>query len=394
MPEISIQRDASVPDRLRVARALSAPNLGPRLLFFSGGSALNGISRQLKRYTHNSAHLITPFDSGGSSQVLREAFNMPAVGDLRSRLMALADETELGQPDIYGLFSHRLPSDADTVGLAEEVASLFAGDHPLLRALTRPMRQLILGYLRHFQTAAPAELDYRGASIGNLILAGGYLSNGRALEPVLFLMSKMVDVRGTVRPIADVDLEIGVELSDGRRVFGQRAMTGKECAPLCTRVNRLFLSDGSVELPARSVRLPGRNRDLIQGSDLICYPPGSLFSSIIANLLPVGVGRAIAARQVPKVYVPSLGVDPECHDMRLSDQVAALLEPLRRDASKACPTSALISHVICDAQVPEAEREAVRRDHGIPCPALPLAKVEQPDLYDPIAVCEMLISLA
>ena len=42
------------------------PALGPRLVFFTGGTALRGLSRSLTRYTHNSVHLVTPFDSGGS----------------------------------------------------------------------------------------------------------------------------------------------------------------------------------------------------------------------------------------------------------------------------------------------------------------------------------------
>jgi len=393
MTDFAILRQASVPDNLRIARSRAAPNLGPRLLFFSGGSALNEISRKLKHYTHNSVHLITPFDSGGSSQVLREAFAMPAVGDLRSRLMALADETELGQPDIYRLFSHRLPKTARDEDLAREVASLFDGSHPLLKALSKPMRQLIVGYLRHFSEAAPDDLDYRNASIGNLILAGGYLDNDRGLEPVLFLMSKMVDVRGTVRPIADVNLQIGAELEDGRRVIGQRQMTGKESAPLGTRILRLFLSDGTGELPADSVRLPKRNQKLIAASDLICYPPGSLYSSVISNLLPAGVGRAIASRTVPKIYVPSLGDDPECHGMRLTDQVAALLDALRCDAGPVS-TSALLTHVVCDVQTPAKDRDQVSRDHGIPCIGQPLVHALKPHRYDPEALCELLISLS
>ncbi|WP_227538485.1 GAK system CofD-like protein [Tritonibacter mobilis] len=393
MSDIAILRHATLPDTLRIARSRAAPNLGPRLLFFSGGSALNEISRKLKQYTHNSVHLITPFDSGGSSQVLREAFGMPAVGDLRSRLMALADETELGQPDIYRLFSHRLPKDGSQKDLRQEVASLFEGSHPLLKALSKPMRQLIVGNLRHFERAAPEDLDYRNASIGNLILAGGYLDHNRVLEPVLFLMSKMVDVRGTVRPIADVNLQIGAELQDGRRVFGQRQMTGKESAPLGTRIARLFLSDGTAELPADAVQLPDRNQKLIASSELICYPPGSLYSSVMCNLLPQGVGRAIAARTVPKVYIPSLGTDPECHAMSLSDQVATLLEPLRRDACDV-PNSAFLTHVICDASVAVSERDRVTQDHGIPCLALPLARRDHTDRYNPDAICELLISLA
>ena len=56
------------------------------IVFFSGGTALTETSRVLARYGLPAVHLITPFDSGGSSAVLRQAFNMPAVGDLRNRI--------------------------------------------------------------------------------------------------------------------------------------------------------------------------------------------------------------------------------------------------------------------------------------------------------------------
>src|SRR5688572_20913617 len=102
---IRVSRTARVPDDVRVERCRRLPEFGPRLLFFSGGSALRGLSRKLKLYTENSAHLITPFDSGGSSALLRDTFGMPSVGDLRNRLMALADETARGSPEIYRLFS-------------------------------------------------------------------------------------------------------------------------------------------------------------------------------------------------------------------------------------------------------------------------------------------------
>ncbi len=393
MSDIVIERQGEWPDSLRLARARATPALGPRLLVFSGGSALNDTSRRLKAYTHNSAHLITPFDSGGSSQILRTAFAMPAVGDLRSRLMALAEESDLGQPDTYRLFSHRLPREGAPADLAAEVVALLAGRHPLLLALNAPMRPLIASYLDRFAAEVPADFDYRGASLGNLILAGGYLDNNRALDPVLFLMSKMAEVRGTVRPIADVNLEIGAELADGRRVIGQRQVTGKEVAPLDSPISRLFLADGGRELPATAVPLPEQNRRLIARSDLILYPPGSLFSSVIANLLPAGVGRAVAARQVPKIYVPSLGQDPECLGMDLCDQIAALLAPLNRDLDQTEPPRRLISHVICDRQVPARVAEAVEARHGIPCHRLDLCAEGRADRYDPTALSELLISL-
>ncbi|BBU58248.1 hypothetical protein KU6B_45130 [Mameliella alba] len=275
MTAINVEREARLPDDLRVARAESAPHLGPRILFFSGGSALNGISRRLKRYSFNSMHLITPFDSGGSSQVLRRAFDMPAVGDLRSRLMALADESVLGQPDVYALFSHRLPKDAPQDALRAEIGRMVQGKHPLITAIAKPMRQLIRIQLRRFADQVPEDFDYRNASIGNLILAGGYLGNGRALEPVLFLMSKMVDVRGTVRAIVDENLHLGVDLADGRRIIGQRRISGKEVAPVDARITHCFLSDGKAELDPAQVPLPKRNRKLIEQADVICYPPAA-----------------------------------------------------------------------------------------------------------------------
>ena len=323
---IHVMRQVDVPDEIRIARAKASPNLGPRLLFFSGGSALNAISRQLKLYTHNSAHLVTPFDSGGSSQVLREAFDMPAVGDLRSRLMALADETELGQPEIFALFSHRFPKTGQPHALQAEFEAMRTGEHALLNAVSQPMRSLILRQLNNFADQRSTDFDFRNASVGNLILAGGYFQNDRALEPVLFVMSKMVAVLGTVRAVVDTNLHIGAELEDGTIIIGQRALTGKEVPPLKQPIRRLFLCDDRRELGPEQIELPMRNRLLIERADLICYPPGSFYSSVLANLLPKGVGESIARRVVPKVYVPSIGRDPECIGMNLADPHISLPE--------------------------------------------------------------------
>ncbi|RYH11018.1 GAK system CofD-like protein [Tropicimonas sp. IMCC6043] len=394
VPNLTVTRSAEIPDALRIARAKASPRLGPRLLFFSGGSALNEAARALKQYTHNSAHLITPFDSGGSSQVLREAFDMPAVGDLRSRLMALADETELGHPEIVALFSHRLPAQ-DARAAQAEFAEIEAGTHRLMRAVSQPMRRLILQQLASFSEHLPADFDFRRAAIGNLILAGGYFSSARELEPALFLMSKMVAVLGTVRAVADVNLQIGAELASGDRVIGQRNLTGKEAPPLTEPIRRLFLSDGAREIPARSVRLPKRNRRLIERADLIVYPPGSLYSSVIANLLPERVGRSVAQRSVPKVYVPSLGTDPECLGMTLPDQVGALLAALRADLGADCPTERLISLVLCDSgHVGAATAREITARHGVLCITADLAQAENPERYDPVRLCDALVSLA
>eukprot|EP01047_Picozoa_sp_COSAG01_P079078 COSAG01_NODE_14855_length_1403_cov_0.895706_1_plen_462_part_01 len=117
-------RRVAIPDPAAVQRCARLPELGPQVLFFSGGSALRAISQALKRYTHHSVHLITPFDSGGSSATIRDAFDMLAVGDLRNRLTALADDGAYGNPDFLALASYRLPESTDSAQLTAELTSM------------------------------------------------------------------------------------------------------------------------------------------------------------------------------------------------------------------------------------------------------------------------------
>ncbi len=394
MQALKITRNVQFPDALRIARAKSLPNLGPRLLFFSGGSALNDISQRLKSYTHNSCHLITPFDSGGSSQVLRQAFDMPAVGDLRSRLMALADESELGQPDIYRLFTYRFSKTAKQKQLAEEFDTVLSGEHRLMQAIAQPMRSLIVSQLRVFSQKRPRDFPFAGASLGNLILAGGYLANDNALEPVLFLMSKMVAVQGTVRAIVDRNLDIAAHLSDGTTIYGQRQLTGKETPPIQSPIQELFFVQDGKPIPRKSVKLPKRNRKQIALADLICYPPGSFYSSVLANLLVREAGASIAQRAVPKVYVPSLGHDPECPGLDLHDRVRILIETLRADAGPACAPSDLLTAVLCDdASTSADEMQRVTQSFAVQCVPLNLRKPDDPNRYDPTRVCDALLSV-
>ena len=345
---LRISRRLSLPDPLRISRYRKSPELGPSILFFSGGSAINRLSRALKEYTHNSTHFVTPFDSGGSSAKLRQAFDMPSIGDLRSRLMALADESVTGQPDVYRLFTYRFPSDGDRDGLARRLRLMTRGRDPMIKAISNPMRRLIRNQLGYFSEAMPAGFDLRGASIGNLILAGGYLNNHQHLDPIIFLFSKLVNVLGTVRATVNDDLHLAADLADGSRVIGQHRLTGKEVAALTSPIERLYLSARLDRyVPAQST-IRKKNRKLIERADLICFPPGSFHSSLLANLLPRGVGRAVAENLNPKVWVPNLGTDPEQLGLDLEQAAGRLLAQLRRDAGRDCPTGRLLNFVLLD----------------------------------------------
>jgi CofD-related protein of GAK system len=329
-----IRREVEIPNHMALARLEKCPELGPKLLFFSGGTALRRASARLVNYTHNSVHVITPFDSGGSSAKLRLAFNMPAVGDIRNRLMALADQSLRGNPEIFALFAHRLPTSleqgADQGPLRHILDHMVRGKDELVARIPDPMRKIVRNHLAMFQQSMPDDFDLRGASIGNLVLAGGYLANRRHLDPVIFMFSNLVQVRGTVRPVVNKNLHLAAELADGTLVVGQHRMTGKETAKLASPITRLYLSDETGRLVEQPIR--DKMRTLIQSAELICYPMGSFHSSVLANLLPRGVGQAVAQATCPKIYVPSTGHDPECLGLSVADQVERLAGVLMNDA--------------------------------------------------------------
>jgi CofD-related protein of GAK system len=346
--EPRITRAARFPDDLRVMRALRAPELGPRILFFSGGTALRPLCRVLKQYTHNSIHLVTAFDSGGSSAQLRRAFAMPAIGDLRNRIVALADESVLGNPQIYRLFTYRLSSSKTPSALSRELDEIVSGQHSLAGDIPEPLRRIAQTQLGFFRDRMPPEFDLRGANIGNLLLAGGLLSHSRDLESVLLLFSKVLEVRGVVRPIVDADLHLCAELADESRIVGQHLLTGKEAEPIRSPVRSLSLIHGLDDPTHATAAIGEKARRSIETADLICFPMGSFYSSVVANLLPSGVGQAIASAGCPRVYIPNTGHDPEQHGMSVVGTLEALLRYARADAGGDLPLSRVVNIVILD----------------------------------------------
>lgn len=396
MKQHSVTRPVVIPDQLRISRYQRAPELGPRVLFFSGGSALNDLSRVLKGYTHNSIHLVTPFDSGGSSAKLRKAFKMPAVGDLRSRLMALADDTVTGHPEVYRLFTYRFESDADQEGLLLQLDTMVDGSHSLLQEIANPMRRVIRNQLGFFREQMPDEFDLRGASIGNLILTGGYLNNHKYLDPIIFLFSKLVNVLGTVRAVVDDKYHLVAELQDGTQVIGQHALTGKEVAPIQSPVKQLMLSESIKKFRPVQSHLRKRNRRLIDQAEVICFPPGSFYSSLISNLLPSGVGGAIADNRCPKIYIPNLGTDPELLGLSLRQQIERLLSYMRADAGDTVATSRLLNFVLIDSrhgEVPDKTAQAWMEQEQIQLIDTRLVNETSAPLYDPVLLASALLSL-
>lgn len=396
MNSIHVTRAIQMPDPLRAGRYRKAPELGPHILFFSGGSALNQLSQTLKSYTHNSVHMVTPFDSGGSSAVLRKAFQMPSIGDLRSRLMALADETITGHPEVYQLFTHRLNKGTKNAELLIQLNAMCTGKDDMVRAIPNPMRRLIRTQLGYFREAMPSSFNLRGASIGNLILTGGYLNNHQHLDPIIFLFSKLVGVRGIVRATVNDNLSLGADLDDGSRIIGQHRLTGKEHKPLTSPVKKIFLSTDPERLSPAQAKLRKKNRKFITNAELICYPPGSFYTSLIANLLPDGVGRAIASNDCPKVYIPNLGLDPEQIGMTMDSSIQILLRYLRADAGSNLATERFINFVLMDSRYQGQLNQpsaALLDELGIQLIDTKIVSKSSTPLYDPELLVSALLSL-
>ncbi len=325
----------------------------PHLLFFSGGTALKNAAHELARHERNSVHLITPFDSGGSSATLRRAFNMPAVGDVRARIMALAEDAFPGTLEIFTLFAYRLLEDAPERLLKKELASLAQGRHPLLAQIAPPMKEIIRTHLDFFTKVMPADFPLAGASIGNLALAAGYLRSNRRLAPAIALFSRILRARGLVRPVVDASAHLAVRLESGQVIVGQHRFTGKGGKEPChSPIADIWLTHDEHSAAPMTIRISKRIAALIQNAGCICYPVGSFYSSVVANLLPCGVGKSVAAGNCPKIFVPNLGRDPELAGHSLQLQIERLLRPLLADAPGARPRD-MLTHVLVDAEAGE-----------------------------------------
>lgn len=369
---------------------------GPRLLFFSGGSALKGLCQALKRLNHNSIHLITPFDSGGSSAKLRQAFAMPAVGDLRSRILDLTNPKLPGQAQLQSFLDQRLALHKDARELHAELIALASINQRPMKALEAQRRDALRQYLETFLAAMPTDFDLRGASIGNLVLAGAYLEGGRRLGASVRILSDLVETRGEVRCMVEAALHLGAELADGRVILGQHLLTGKEAPVIDAPIKCLWLNASLTEIEPISCPIDEEVRDLIASADLICYPPGSFHSSLLANLLPQGVGQAIASNPCPKVYIPNLGPDPEQLGLDLVAQVGRLLEYLRRDAP-GVEVSELLNWVLLDSKRGQYQG-AIDKDglEALGCRILdkPLVSDKDPAYYYGAALVEALYAMA
>ncbi|MEO1430105.1 MAG: gluconeogenesis factor YvcK family protein [Cyanobacteria bacterium J06632_19] len=220
---------------------------GPKIVVIGGGTGLSTLLRGLKTYSANITAIVTVADDGGSSGRLREEFGVLPPGDIRNCLAALADEEKL----LTELFQYRFS----------------CGD------------------------------GLSGHSFGNLFLTAMSEITGD-LERGVAASSKVLAIRGQVLPATLSDVRLWAELADGRRIEGESKITkagGKVVKLGCN--------------PANPPALPAAIK-AIKDADYIIMGPGSLYTSVIPNLLVPEIADAIAATCVPKIYVCNIMTQP------------------------------------------------------------------------------------
>jgi CofD-related protein of GAK system len=189
---------------------------------------------------------------------------------------------------------------------------------------------------------------------------------------------------------------LAAELEDGTHVAGQHRITGKEVAPLQSPVKRLYLSERPDKPVPATAELRKKTRKLISNAELVCYAPGSFYSSLIANLLPAGVSPAIAGNDCPKVYVPNLGRDPEQIGMTLNDCVHSLLDYLHAGMTEDCTDAKLLNFVLLDSRNGEyvsALPVKPLQKRGIQLVDTPLVTKKSAPYYDAELLVYALLSL-
>ena len=164
--------------------------------------------------------------------------------------------------------------------------------------------------------------------------------------------------------------------------------------PIKSPVKRLAYSSHPDSKEPATVAIRKKVRKLICSADLICFPPGSFYSSLIANLLPEGVCEAIATNENPKVFIPNLGTDPEQFGMSLKDTLNTLLNYLQQGVPDAAPNQ-LLNFLLIDSRN-GSYSDAVPgnlKKKGIEVIDTELITPESAPYYDPVQLTNTLLSL-
>ncbi len=236
---------------------------GQRIVVIGGGTGLSTMLRGLKERTSNIVAIVTVTDNGGSSGRLSQQMGVLPPGDLRNCLVALAD----AEPTLASLFQFRF--DEDHEGLA-------------------------------------------GHSFGNLFIAAMTEIYKGNYEQAIAATSKVLAIRGKVYPSTTQKVTLLGEMEDGTIIEGET-----QIAHHVLPIKRMYLR------PENARPLP-EALEAIRLADAIIFGPGSVFTSIVPNLLVDGLAEAVDKSRAVKIFVCNVMTQPgETDDFTASDHVRA-----------------------------------------------------------------------
>jgi uncharacterized cofD-like protein len=269
-----------------VAEALyqySRQGRGPHIVAIGGGTGMPSLLRGLKAYTSNITAIVTVADDGGSSGRLRRELGLLPPGDFRNNIAALAQDEALMTQVLQYRFGSGVVADGD-----EEQGGEGNGRSHLT-----------------------------GHAFGNLLLAALTGITG-SFDEALLASERVLAMQGRVLPstLAEVTLVADIE-SDGhiKRVMGESAIP-----EVTGQIKRVMLQ------PAQVKAYPPALKAIFQ-ADLIVMGPGSLYTSILPNLLVPDLAEALQHTRAPKLYICNLAIQPgETDNYSVADHVDALLQ--------------------------------------------------------------------
>ena len=257
---------------------------GPKIVTIGGGHGLSHLISGLKEYSSNITAIVTVADSGGSSGRLREEFNIVAPGDIRNCLVALADAPAL------------------------------------------------MGELFQFRFSEDSEL--KGHNFGNLFLTAMVQLTDGDFERAVKETSRVLAIRGKVVPSTVSNVHLIAEYEDGTKTQGEAKIPNPG-----SRIKRLLLTDEDAHPTKEAL-------ESIEEADVILLGPGSLYTSVIPNLIIKGVSEAIARSRAFKIYVCNVMTQHgESDGYTASEHVKAIVDHSNKDIIDAC--------LINNAQAPQ-----------------------------------------
>ncbi len=311
---------------------------GRRIVVIGGGTGLSTMLRGLKRYSENITAIVTVADDGGSSGKLQKQLNILPPGDIRNCLVALAD----AEPQMTELFQYRFRNNVqpEKAEKAEGEKNAFAGQRSTLVAggMGETGQAVTAHAIENQKSKIENREGYgeglRDHAFGNLLIAAMCAINEGDFERGVQETSRVLNVRGQVLPTTVDHVRLRGEMDDGSFVDGE---TNIAHSPL--KIKRIHMVPDDA-CPLQAVL------DAIAKADIIVLGPGSVFTSIIPNLLVRGVPEALKRSKAKKVYVCNVMTQPgETDGFSASDHVRAIEMHARMK---------IFSHVLVNTRQPDS----------------------------------------